>query len=158
MNPITIEQETGCGRTIEFLVCAKCDQDKHALSEKLVSEQSDEINGVRTISWEDSSWKYLSLIGDEQVISLLHTKDQRILHCPEDCKKAEAVENCRPTTVPTWKQLQLFFRTITSVNQLSLYGAVAEIREEYESYHAGRPVVAFLVRAECDQHKRAFEQ
>ena len=33
------------------------------------------------------------------------------------------------------------FRTITSVNQLSLYEAVAEMREEYESYHAGRPVV-----------------
>ena len=33
------------------------------------------------------------------------------------------------------------FRTITSVNQLSLYGTVAEICEEYESYHAGRPAV-----------------
>ena len=35
------------------------------------------------------------------------------------------------------------FRTITSVNQLSLYGAVAEIFEEYESYHdrTGSPVV-----------------
>ena len=30
--------------------------------------------GVSTINLEDSSWKYLSLIGDEQVISLLHTK------------------------------------------------------------------------------------
>ena len=35
------------------------------------------------------------------------------------------------------------FRTITSVNQLSLYGAVAEMCEEYESYHdrTVRPVV-----------------
>ena len=35
------------------------------------------------------------------------------------------------------------FRTITSVNQLSLYGAVAEMCEEYESYHdrTGGPVV-----------------
>ena len=32
-------------------------------------------------------------------------------------------------------------RTITSVNQLRLYGAVAEMCKEYESYHAGRPVV-----------------
>ena len=30
---------------------------------------------MKTINWEDSSWKYLSMIGDEQVISLLHTKD-----------------------------------------------------------------------------------
>ena len=35
------------------------------------------------------------------------------------------------------------FRTITSVNQLSLYGAVAEVCEEYESFHdrTGKPVV-----------------
>ena len=43
------------------------------ISEKLISDQSDEIYGVKTMNWEDSSWKYLSLIGDEQ-ISLLHTK------------------------------------------------------------------------------------
>ena len=44
------------------------------ISEKLISEQSDEIYGVNTINWEDSSWKYLSLVGDEEVISLLHTE------------------------------------------------------------------------------------
>ena len=35
------------------------------------------------------------------------------------------------------------FRTITSVNQLSLYGAVAEMCEEYESFHDSteKPVV-----------------
>ena len=43
------------------------------LSAKLVSEQ-DEIHGVKTIDWEDSWSKYLSLIGDEQVISLQRTK------------------------------------------------------------------------------------
>ena len=35
------------------------------ISAKLVSEQ-DEIHGVKTKNWEDSSWKYLSLIGDER--------------------------------------------------------------------------------------------
>ena len=44
------------------------------ISEKLISEQPDEFYGVKTINWEDSSWKYLSLVDDEQVISLLHTK------------------------------------------------------------------------------------
>ena len=44
------------------------------ISEKLISEQSDEIYGVNTINWEDSSWQYLPFVGDEQVISLLHTK------------------------------------------------------------------------------------
>ena len=44
------------------------------ISEKLIAEQSDEINGVNTIKWSDSSWKHLSLIGDEEVISLSHAK------------------------------------------------------------------------------------
>ena len=44
------------------------------ICEKLVSEQSDEIYGLKTINRENYSWKYLSLIGDEQVISLQHTK------------------------------------------------------------------------------------
>ena len=39
--------------------------------------------------------------------------------------------------------IETVFRTITSVNQLSLYGAVTEMCEEYESYHdrTGGPVV-----------------
>ena len=44
------------------------------LSEKLVVGQSDEIHGVNTINWDDSSWEHLSLIGDEEVISLSHAK------------------------------------------------------------------------------------
>ena len=38
------------------------------MSEKLIVGQSDEINGVNTINWKDSSWNYLSLVGDEHVI------------------------------------------------------------------------------------------
>ena len=41
---------------------------------KMVSEQSDEIYGVKKIGWENSSWKHLSLIGDEQIISFQRTK------------------------------------------------------------------------------------
>ena len=44
------------------------------ISEKLIAEQSDEIYGISTINWEDSSWKYLSLIGDEKVVSLSRAK------------------------------------------------------------------------------------
>ena len=43
------------------------------ISAKMVSER-DEIYGMKTIDWENSSWKYLSLIGYEQVISLQRTK------------------------------------------------------------------------------------
>ena len=44
------------------------------ISEKLILEQSDEIFGVSQISWENSSWKQLSLVNDEEVISLSHAK------------------------------------------------------------------------------------
>ena len=44
------------------------------ISEKLISAQSDEIYGVNTINWGDSSWKHLSLIGDEEVINLSRAK------------------------------------------------------------------------------------
>ena len=44
------------------------------ISEQLIVGQSDEIFGVSQISWEDSSWKQLYLVNDEEVISLLHTK------------------------------------------------------------------------------------
>ena len=43
------------------------------ISTRLVSEQ-DEISGLGTIGWENHSWKYLSLIGDERVINLQRTK------------------------------------------------------------------------------------
>ena len=44
------------------------------ISEQLILEQSDEIFGVSPINWEDSSWKHLSLVNDEGVISLPHAK------------------------------------------------------------------------------------
>ena len=43
-------------------------------SEKLIVEQSSEILGVSHISWEDSPWRQLSLVDDEEVISLSHAK------------------------------------------------------------------------------------
>ena len=41
----------------------------------------------------------------------------------------------------TQETIETIFRTIVSANQLSLYGAVAEMSEEYESLHdrSGRP-------------------
>ena len=42
------------------------------ISARLVSEQ-DEISGVETIGWENHSWIYLSLIGDERLINLQRT-------------------------------------------------------------------------------------
>ena len=50
-------------------------------------------------------------------------------------QKQKDMENCRFKLLPLRTQLRLFFRIIFSANQLSLYGAVAEICEEYESFH-----------------------
>ena len=44
------------------------------ICEKLILEQSDEIFGVSQIRWENSPWKQLSLVNDEEVISLSHAK------------------------------------------------------------------------------------
>ena len=43
------------------------------ISARLVSEQ-DEISGLEKIGWENHSWKYISLIGGDRVISLQRTK------------------------------------------------------------------------------------
>ena len=36
------------------------------MSEKLIAGQSDEIYSVKTMNWEDFSWKHLSLIGNDR--------------------------------------------------------------------------------------------
>ena len=63
-------------------------------------------------------------------------------HCPEVDSEAKDMENCRYTLQPNWKRLRLF-RIIISANQLSLYGALAEMCEEYETLHVRteRPVM-----------------
>ena len=65
------------------------------------------------------------------------------VHCPEECLRAKVVENCRYASVPMGDTIETVFRTIISVNQLSIYGAVAEKCEECESCHdrTVRPVV-----------------
>ena len=65
------------------------------------------------------------------------------LHCPGEISKAEDMENCRFTTVPIRKQLRLCFALIAFANQLSLYGAVANICEEFEFHQdrSGQPDV-----------------
>ena len=59
------------------------------------------------------------------------------------CSKAKVVEHCRSTVVADQETITAVFRTITPVNQLSLFGAIAEMCEENESYpdRTGGPVV-----------------
>ena len=54
--------------------------------------------------------------------------------------------------------IKTVFRTIISVNQLSLYGAVAEMCEEYESCpDRTEGTIWSIVRAKCDQDKHTFQ-
>ena len=67
------------------------------ISEKLTTEQSDEIYGVNTINWQDSSWKHFSLNGDEKVISLSNTKGLHIFRfciMPRKGERKPSIKYC----------------------------------------------------------------
>ena len=65
------------------------------------------------------------------------------LHCPEVIKKSKGRGKLSIHYTADQETIETIFRVVVSANQLSLYGAVAEICEEYESLHerTGRPVV-----------------
>ena len=77
------------------------------ISEKLMSEQSDEIYGVNTINWEDSSWKYLSLVGDEEVISLSHTR----VYVFSDSVLCLGKMNENPQSIIAWEDRLTLFKS-----------------------------------------------
>ena len=64
------------------------------LSVKIVHK----VNGTVSLNW----WWSNSEKADTQF-------SEPRAHCPEECSKAKAAENCRSTNVPTRKRLQLFF-------------------------------------------------
>ena len=88
------------------------------ISEKLIAEHSDEIYGVNTINWSDSSWKHLSLIGDEEVVSLSHAK----VYVFSDSVLCFGKMNQNPTSNTVWeRQLDWFkdssqYRTLDSID------------------------------------------
>ena len=65
------------------------------------------------------------------------------VHCPEERSKAKVVDNWKYTSVPMDKRLELFFEQLFSENQLSIYGAVSDLCDEYRICQArtGRPVL-----------------
>ena len=52
------------------------------------------------------------------------------VHCPEERSKAEEVENYQYTSVLMGETIETVFRTIISVIQLSIYGAVSDLYDE----------------------------
>ena len=65
------------------------------------------------------------------------------VHCPEERSKAQEVENYLYTSGADGDTIETVFRTIISVNQLSIYGAVSDLCDEYSACQARteRPVL-----------------
>ena len=88
------------------------------MSEKLILEQSDEIFGVSQISRENFLWKQLSLVNDEEVISLSHAK----VFLFSDSVLCLGKVNQNPTSNTAWEQqLDWFknsslFRTLDTID------------------------------------------
>ena len=99
----------------------------------LVTTKDHQENGTKSLnSW----WSKLEK-ADTQF------SEPRIL-CLEERSKAKEVENYQYTSVPMWIRFLIVFRTIISVNQPSIYGAVSDLCEEYGSCQTRteRPVLA----------------
>ena len=89
-------------------------------------------NGTELPNWW---WWWNSLFADTQSF------DPRV-HCPEECSEAKVVENYHYTSALMRETIEAV-RTKNSANQLSIYRAVSDLCEVYETLHdrSGRPVV-----------------
>ena len=76
-------------------------------SEKLISKQLDEICGVNTINWEDSSWRQLSLVSDEEVISPSQAK----VHVFSDSVLCLRKMNENPQSNYAWEDRLMWFKS-----------------------------------------------
>ena len=142
-NDISVDQKTtkkNAWQMPNSYLCTQGDLEKdngHLLV--LVLKRSD-ILSVKIVHKENGTIWRKGCYWNSQKADILLSVQQ--LHCPEVNSKAKVMENCRYTIQPIWNRLRLF-RIIISVNQLSRYGAVAEMCEEYETLHdrSGQPVV-----------------
>ena len=76
------------------------------ISEKLIVEQSDDIFGVSQISCENSQWKQLSLVNDEEVISPSHAK----VYVFSDSVLCLGNVNQNPTSNTVWEEQLGWFK------------------------------------------------
>ena len=77
------------------------------VSEKLIVGQSDEIYGVNPMNWEDSLWNQLSLVSDEEVISLSHAK----VYVFSDSVLCLGKVNQNPTSTTAWEEQLIWFKS-----------------------------------------------
>ena len=76
------------------------------ISEMWIVEQSDEIYGVTPINWENSTWKQLSLVSDEEIISLSHAK----VHVFSDSVSCLGKVNQNPASNTVWEEQLGWFK------------------------------------------------
>ena len=104
----------------------------------------------KKIGTESQSWWWSnSAKADSQ------SSDPRV-HNPVECSKAKVVENYQYTSALMRRRLKQFFRTIISVSQLSICGAVSDSCEEYKFRHVTteRPVFGNTIWPNVCAHKR----
>ena len=89
---------------------------------------SDEIFGVIQINWEDSSWRQLSLVNDEEVISLSHAK----VYVFSDSVLCLGKVNQNPTANIVWDEKLSWFKDSPQYRTLDTIDWRADgIRVEY---------------------------
>ena len=76
------------------------------ISEKLIVGQSDEIFEVTPINWEISTWKQLSLVNEEEIISLSHAK----VYVSSDSVLCLGKVNQNPTSNAVWTEKLRWFK------------------------------------------------
>ena len=84
------------------------------ISEQLILEQSDEIFKVSQIRWESSPWKQLSLVNDEEVISLSHAK----VYVFSDSVLCLGKMNQNPTSNTVWERQLGWFKNSSQYRTL----------------------------------------
>ena len=84
------------------------------ISEKLILEQSDAIFGVSQISWENYPWKQLSLVNDEEVISLSHAK----VYVFSDSVLCLGKMNQNPTSNSAWEDKLTWLKSLSKYRTL----------------------------------------
>ena len=124
------------------------------ISDQLILEQSDEIFGVSQISWENSPWKQLSLVNDEEVISLSHAKVYvfsdsvlclgKMTQNPTSNTAWERRWKNIDTLLCRWRYDGNCFSHIYFCQSAQIYGAVSDVCEEDSTFQTRteRPVLA----------------
>ena len=85
------------------------------IHEKLIFGQSDEIFGVTPTYWEDSSWKHVSLVSDEEVISLSHAK----VYVFSDSVLCLGKMNQNPASNSVWEEKLSWFKSSSQYRNLT---------------------------------------